>query len=381
MTLTANELQTAALRLHGHLARRHADGPLRGPDPGIRFNARIGRFVKSYLPFLPWRDQYAYMQAQGYWIQSNWLLAEQVSAARELALAASDYVLATQQPAGYWRYPNPEWKTRIATVEGCFASIGLLESYQHTGQEEYLAAADKWYDYVLRETGFQQTSSGLAVNYFAHHGDLQVPNNSTLLLYLLAKFKEAAGDDRYLEKAAPMVAWLSDVQLESGELPYGVRGAPDGAGDRIHFLCYQYNAFEFMDLVVYYQVTGDDAVLSVLRRLAAYLAGGLTPRGCGKYDCHHDAPEVAYYTLAVAQALSQASRLDLGDYRDLAERAYRQVLDNQRADGRFVYHSRANYGVLRDSRSYPRYLSMMLYHLLLESSARRREVEAVAAPA
>jgi len=372
MTIFAEELQAAALRLHGYLTQRHAEGALRGPDPGIRFNARIGRFVKSYLSFLPWRDRYAYMQAQGYWIKSNWLLLDQIPAARELALAASDYVLAAQQPEGYWDYPNPEWRMRIATVEGCFASIGLLESYLHAGRDAYRQAADKWYRYVLEEIGFQRASSGLAVNYFAHSEGLRVPNNSTLVLYFLAKLKEATGDDRYLEKAPSLISWLYDVQLESGELPYGVRGAPDGAGDWIHFLCYQYNAFEFMDLVIYYRLTGDASVFDILRPLARYLAGGLTPAGFAKYDCHHDTPEVPYYTLAVAQALSQASELGLGDFDRLVTRAYRQVLDKQRANGRFAYHSRANYGVLSDRRSYPRYLSMMLFHLLLAAKYRVR---------
>ena len=61
----------------------------------------------------------------------------------------------------------------------------------------------------------------------------------------------------------------------------------------------------------------------------------------------------------------------MGDFDPLVSRAYRWVLSNQRPDGRFAYHSRANYGVLSDRRSYPRYLSMMLFHLLLEAEYRR----------
>ena len=45
---------------------------LSGPDPGIRFNTRVGRFVKSYFSLLPWSDNLVYMQAQGYWIFGNW---------------------------------------------------------------------------------------------------------------------------------------------------------------------------------------------------------------------------------------------------------------------------------------------------------------------
>lgn len=57
-------------RLFRYLVARHWNGRLlTGPDPGVRFNARIGRFAKSYLRFYPWSDDLAYMQAQGYWIE------------------------------------------------------------------------------------------------------------------------------------------------------------------------------------------------------------------------------------------------------------------------------------------------------------------------
>jgi hypothetical protein len=41
-------------------------------------------------------------------------------------------------------------------------------------------------------------------------------------------------------------------------------------------------------------------------------------------------------------------------------------LSQQRQDGGFAFYSRHNYGFLRDTRSYPRYLSMILNHLLRE---------------
>jgi hypothetical protein len=139
---------------------------------------------------------------------------------------------------------------------------------------------------------------------------------------------------------------------------------------RIHFLCYQYNAFEFIDLVDYYDLTGDAEVLPILEPLAQYLAGGITSAGAGRYDCAHSTPEVLYYSLAIAQALSQATARGLGSYQDLVDRTYSNALIRQRVDGGFAFHSRANYGVLCDRRSYPRYLSMILNHLLREHLTR-----------
>ena len=60
---TREEHLEAAQRLHAHLRLRHFDrGLLRGPDPGVRFNLRLWRFLKSALDFVPWQDDYVFMQ-------------------------------------------------------------------------------------------------------------------------------------------------------------------------------------------------------------------------------------------------------------------------------------------------------------------------------
>src|SRR2546425_641203 len=110
----------AAISLHRYMIARHWTGrALIGPDPGIRFNYRIGRFIKSYLRQVRWRDDYYYLQGQGYWTLSNWhlfdLLGEETY--RDIAVRCSASVLAAQRPDGAWNYPNPEWKGRVATVE------------------------------------------------------------------------------------------------------------------------------------------------------------------------------------------------------------------------------------------------------------------------
>ena len=362
-----NRYLQAAVRLHQYMGNRHWNGKaVVGPDPGIRFNARIGRFVKSYLSFVPWSDRLTYMQSQAYWTSSNWLLFDllQDEKYRDMALACTQHVSAAQRSAGYWDYPNPEWKGRIATVEGCFAALAMLESYERVGNSRFLAGARRWYDYVLDNVRFQEHDGVLAINYFANVPGDMVPNNSTLALWTFARLAQVTADKAFCETCACMVRFLQTVQLPSGELPYAVTDL-EGNG-HIHFLCYQYNAFEFMDLVSYYRITNDEEVWPVLEKLAAYLSTGVTDRGVCRYDCSHANPEVLYYSAAIAQALSQATTLGLGDYSMLADRAYRNVTSRQKDDGSFAFHSLANYGVLCDRRSYPRYLSMILNHLLRE---------------
>jgi hypothetical protein len=71
-----------------------------------------------------------------------------------------------------------------------------------------------------------------------------------------------------------------------------------------------------------------------------------------------------------AAAFRYSSALGIGDYQGLANRAYRYVLSRQRGNGSFP-HSHGDYRVLSDRRSYPRYLAMILYHLLQPESDER----------
>jgi hypothetical protein len=209
----------------------------------------------------------------------------------------------------------------------------------------------------------------LAVNYFAHNSGSSggVPNNTTLVLWQAARLAQLTKDDRFRDECSALLNWLAHVQRPNGELPYSV-----GARGRVHFLCYQYNAFEFMDLAHYYRITGDHRAWAVMEGLATYLAGGLAG-GAARYECSRQYPEVLYYTTAVAEALSQASELGLGDAGDLVDEAHRRTLRLQRSEGSFRFHSRRNYRWLSDRRSYPRYLAMMLHHLLLQG--RRRQAD------
>jgi hypothetical protein len=273
-------------------------------------------------------------------------------------------VSAVQQPEGYWEYPPiPSRKGKIATVEGNIATIGLLESYRRTRQESLLDAAKKWHKFLIQNISFQHNGNLSAVNYWFNSSSAMVPNNTTLTLWLLAKLAEATNDDQYLAPCGSMIAFLQHVQTEGGELPYAVPGSK--ARGRPHFICFQYNAFELLDLVHYYRVTGDQAIWPILEKLAIFLSTGLSDSGAARYDCYHTQPEVSYFTAATAAALSQATVLGLGNFGSLAEQAYRRVVSQQRKPGG-EFFSRGNYGLFTDRRSYPRNLVMILYHLLLE---------------
>jgi len=360
---TRQELFRAAERLHAHLLRRHySAGLLHGPDAGVRFNLRLWRFLKSALDFIPWKDDYVFMQTQGYWILANWMLHEATGERRyrEVAMEGTEATLRLQKSEGFWVYPLPERKHLVATVEGNWGAIGLLASYTREPREEFLEGAIRWHDFLVRHIGFQEHAHGKAINYFDRPRG-KIPNNSVEAAWLFLRLWQANGDERYLGPVDAMLDFLLAVQLPSGELPYIVE-SPFERGCA-HYLCFQYNAFQFLKVVWAEALRPDARTKQLLSALARFLQKGVTPTGASAADCSRATPEVDYYTAVLAAALHEATRLGLVESADLSQRCYARVLQRQRADGSFGYSS-GDYGFLRDGRSYPRPQVMTLCHLL-----------------
>lgn len=356
----------AALSLHEYLVRRHWNGEaLTGPDPGVRFNYRIGRFIKNYLPARRWNDDLCYMQGQGYWVLANWDLYANTGDARyrDIAMRCSRYMLARQRADGAWEYPNPEWKGRVATVEGIWASLGLLETFRHTGDETFRTPVRHWCAYLRERIGFQQIDDELAINYFAALPGNRVPNNSADALRFFAELATVTGDRQFLAQCPGLLTFLTHAQKPSGEFPYTVD--PGGRRDpRLHFQCYQYNAFQSLGLMRYYELTGDPTPRPIIAGILRFLRTGLAADGHVFYECGNAHRAVTYHAAAVGAAFARAGELAIENGDEPAHRAFDYVLRMRRHDGGYTY-STGDYRWLRDGRSYPRYLAMILHHLLL----------------
>ncbi len=357
--------------LHRYLTENHfRSGGLIGPDPGVRFNYRFWRFLKSALRFIPWQDDMCYMQSQGYWILANWQLSRKPDDPyAKLAIQSSDYVIKSQRPDGAWDFPNPEWRGRVTTVEGIWASLGMMESFRKTGQARYADAVRKWDDFFQAKIGFQTEGDELAVNYFAGKAGSKVPNNSALALRYLARLDATLSHGKNKARMSGLVRFLSRIQSATGELPYEV-----GNPQMQHFQCFQYHAFMLLDLLDYFLVTQDSAVLPVLQKIAKFLKQGVSSAGDAYYQCGVSYRTVNYHSAAVAAALrdygrrcpSDNSSITSEGLGDLCDRIDSRLAAQQRADGSLP-HSRGDYHLLSDRRSYPRYLAMMLLHSLTSS--------------
>src|SRR5262249_18996631 len=154
----------------------------------------------------------------------------------------AEHVVARQRPDGAWDYPNPEWKNRVATVEGVWAALALFETFRRTTDARFLEHALRWHRFLLERIGFQRCGGELAINYFAGRSGGRVPNNSSDVLRYLAELSDATGDRRYLDARNGLLRFLRRAQEPTGEFPYAI-AADDGRHARPHFQCYQYNAF------------------------------------------------------------------------------------------------------------------------------------------
>ena len=362
----------AAERLHRYLVATHwTDTGLVGPDPGIRFNYRIGRFIKSQLRAVGWGDDLYYLQGQGYWTLANWHMFGRTGdeAYRTLALRCSSRMLAEQRDDGAWDYPNSEWRGRVATGEGIWGALGLLETYRRTGDAASLDGALRWYRYLLDAIGYQRLGDEVAVNYLAARGGVRVPNTSVDMVRFLAELSDATGDRAYLAESAGLFTFLERAQKPTGEFPYAIRGVGNEK-PRPHFQCPQYNAFQCLGLLRYEELIGDGRARRIAVRVLDFLRTGQAEDGHAYYECGNRYREVTYHGAALGAAFARAGELGIGGYEEAASRAFRYVLGQQRADGGFEY-SRRDYRLLSDRRSYPRYLAMILYHMLVRDQALR----------
>lgn len=354
----------AAAALHAYLGGNHLHmGRLAGADQGVRWNIRVWRFLKSYLPMLRPEERYYFLQGQAYWALASWTLGDLTGdpAYQRAAESATRAILETQRPDGSWAYPLPERRHLVATVEGDFGAVALIEAFERSGDRTLLDGALRWHAYVEREIGYQSHPAGLCVNYFQKPRGL-VPNNTCEWIWVLGRLALASGDERYLNKVPEMLGFLEAVMLPTGELPYELPGAHEPRL-RVHYLCYQYNAFQCMKLAWHASLHGDELARTLALRVARYIATGVLESGAVRASCQRRKPEVLYYADAVGMALHTVTSLGWADYGQLADRTFRFVLSRQRANGALQYFSRGDYGVLQDRNDYPRYLAMTLYHL------------------
>jgi hypothetical protein len=190
-----------------------------------------------------------------------------------------------------------------------------------------------------------------------------VPNNSAFVLRFLAELAAITGDDGYLAPGGGLLTFLEHAQKPTGEFPYSLEYS-SSRDLWAHFQCYQYNAFQCLDLIRFFEITGHPQARRILDQVLVFLQGGMAPDGHAYYQCGNHFRAVTYHSAVLAAAFWKASQLGETGFEEWADRGFAYVLNQQLPNGGFHY-SHGDYRLLQDHRSYPRYLAMILFHLLL----------------
>jgi hypothetical protein len=365
-----NTALVSALQLYDYIFRNFWDGhAIVGPDSGLMLQLRFLRFLKNHFSSIRRSERHFFLQSQGYWIKSNWDLFDITGEFdyKRVAIECTKNVLRMQKNDGSWEYPLKEWGKFVSTVEGTWGSLGLLETYRQTSEPAFLKGALGWYDFLTTKIGFQHYRDSYVINYFDVQKSRKVPNNTTLVLWFMAELYRATQDRSLLKLNDKMIRFLELCQKRNGELTYEV--------GREHYLCYHYNAFEFLDLFHYNEIVGNERVRIILEKLTKFLKTGITEIGSVKYNCTQTYPEHIMYSAVVGAALTEAATMGLQDCQKYAEIAFDFLLKNQRPDGSFAFSKHdfpyvmkpISHGFLVDENSYPRPLSFILQHLLTKT--------------
>ena len=254
---------------------------------------------------------------------ANWALYKHTTREeyRSMALECSKCILKIQRDDGAWEYSFTASREGVATVQGNWGGISLLESYRHEADQALLHGVIKWHDYLIKNVGFQRLDHGLAIDSFDDDKACIVPNDSADVLRFLAEMYQVTGDGSYLEPCTGLLIFLEDVQKKTGEFPYILSGK-NGKKGRQHFQCYQYNAFQCMSLMRYYEATGDETPIDIIENLLKFLSTGIADDGHVYFQCDKRYYKMTCHATAVGAAFVKAMQLGIADYDHLAQRIF-----------------------------------------------------------
>jgi squalene cyclase len=121
-----------------------------------------------------------------------------------------------------------------------------------------------------------------------------------------------------------------------------------------------------------------------MRKMAKFIASGVTEKGSVKHHCSGTFPELPHLSAVAAAALINASRMNFGNYQKHIDRLYTYLIKNQKPEGSFFFSKHdmvyvkepIQWGFLTDRTAYPRPLSYILQHFLVGIKAQvKLEIE------
>lgn len=240
-----------------------------------------------------------------------------------------NHVLSHQKPDGQFMefeeamgFP-PRSVVRYSLLNHANGASLLLEDYATNRSGRTLAGTRLAIDFLVRFLDIYEKSSGVKAAYIKQDNNASL-GASAMCLYVMERFRQLTGDQRYANEARMLVAHLMDQILPSGEFLYFYKydgHLVDEVGNSQHFNFY-YPGEALLALSQYYknsQIAPDEKI-SLELKIKQALDFLLNKR-----------PEIysSAYTLLTSDAWMTMAINELWDMNEFKQEAYRQFVFDQ----------------------------------------------------
>ena len=271
------------------------------------------------------------------------------------AIDGSNWLIQNQNKAGFWVFTTFERKRRrVQTVDSTMGALALISLYKVTGNSKLLLISKRWLEYIINNGLIKKKDHTYCMYYLdGDMEDLEVTNVACCIVHLMSEFYKVSNEGKYKKIADNLIPFIKSMQLSSGEFRYSSK--------RDHYQGPQYNAFQLIFLLSYYEITKDKDLKNILEATKNYLESSVNKDGSVqfgpvKYAFNTSNRKLYYHSAAVAAALSEY-KYQIGNVNE------RKILDSisfallgQRIDGSFSFGQNALFGLIDDIVPYPRYI-------------------------
>ncbi len=145
-------------------------------------------------------------------------------------------------------------------------TYSLLQVYRHTGETEFLVAANRAMDYLLEQ---MHSCPGMSEALCVVENDVIKLGGNGLALVALAEFMNATGDLSLIPTAEKLALWISSSQQEDGSFRPHKWGFPEG--EPTGFISGYYPGEAMLGLLRLYALSENPVWLDTVSNAANYL--------------------------------------------------------------------------------------------------------------
>jgi len=332
-----------------------------GPQPYASFLGRVSLLVNNFSCLLKSKNRLGSLNSASSCasaIDLNISLYNLTNNKENLIYAEKgvNWLLNNQKEGGFWFFNKFEGKgVRIQTVDNAHGALSLLRFFRLTKQKKVLRSALSFCEYIRNEGRVEYGNRKVFYKYYldGEYENLRVTNISCLLISLFTEAYRLTKKEKYIDWANELVPFIKEMQRPDGELCY--------SSNREQYQGPQYNAFQFIFLSSYYNITRNKIIDRVMRRMSSYLINSVNDDGSIKYGnigwgYNSDGRSAYYHSFAVSKAIRISDQLFGTSNNKHIFQTTMFGLRSFNTEGSYPYGKATLFGLIDDIVPYPRYI-------------------------